>query len=107
MGSLAQISNVIGITGVLLTLFAYYFLSVNKLSSSSLMYLLLNFVGAWLILFSLLFHWNWSSVLIEIAWIVISIIGIYRYFKARNVIIQRAATILTRHEPSGSTEIVG
>jgi len=76
-------SNHVGIIGVVLTLIAYYFLSVGKMSAESIIYSLLNFVGSWLILFSLMFHWNLSSVLIEIAWISISMIGIYRFYRAR------------------------
>jgi hypothetical protein len=76
-------ANGVGIVGVILTLIAYYFLSVGKLDSDSLMYSLLNFIGSWLILFSLIFYWNLSSVVIEVAWISISMIGMYRYFRSR------------------------
>jgi len=78
MQYLSLFSNYVGIFGVLLTLIAYYLLNINKLVPSSLQYLLLNFFGSWLILFSLMFHWNLSSVIIEIAWISISMIGLYR-----------------------------
>lgn len=80
---LIQYANQIGIVGVILTLIAYYLLSLGKLAADSLTYSLLNFFGSWLILFSLMFYWNLSSVLIEIAWISISLIGIYRYFSMR------------------------
>lgn len=82
---LAASSNFIGIFGVLLTLIAYYFLNINKLSANSLSYLFLNFFGSWLILFSLMFHWNLSSVIIEIAWISISLIGLVRAYRSLKI----------------------
>lgn len=75
---LLKLSNPVGIFGVIIILIAYYYLSVGKWSSDSLKYQWINFAGAWLILYSLYFHWNLSSVLIEVAWIIISMIGIYR-----------------------------
>jgi multisubunit Na+/H+ antiporter MnhB subunit len=76
-----KISDPVGIVGVILILIAYYYLSVGKWISDSMIYQVLNFLGAWLILFSLFFHWNLSSVVIEVAWIVISLIGMYRVLK--------------------------
>jgi len=75
---LTDVSNIIGIIGVILILIVYYLASVSRMSADSLKYQLMNFIGAWLILFSLFFHWNLSSVLIEIAWISISLFAMYR-----------------------------
>lgn len=75
---LLKISDPVGIVGVILILIAYYYLSIGRWIADSLKYQWLNFLGAWMILFSLYFHWNTSSVLIEVAWIIISLIGIYR-----------------------------
>lgn len=80
---ISQFSDHIGIVGVLLTLIAYAALSIGKLDSEALSYSLLNFIGSVLILVSLMFSWNLSSVVIEIAWIMISLIGVYRFFIAR------------------------
>ncbi|MDR3492679.1 MAG: hypothetical protein P4M12_11680 [Gammaproteobacteria bacterium] len=71
-------SDLVGICGVIMLLAAYLMLSMGKWSSHSLIYQVINFASAWFILFSLYYHWNISSVLIEIAWIIISSIGIYR-----------------------------
>jgi hypothetical protein len=79
----AQYANTVGIVGVVFTLTAYYLLNVNKLSSVSMTYLLLNCVGSSCVLYSLMFHWNLSSVITEAAWISISIIGIYRVARSR------------------------
>jgi hypothetical protein len=75
---LLSMADPIGIVGVIMLLFAYFGLSTGRLKSNTLIYQFLNFFAAWLILFSLYFHWNTPSALIEIAWIMISLIGIYR-----------------------------
>lgn len=75
------ISNVVGISGVCLILTGYYLINTSRVTSQHLSYLCLNFFGAWLILFSLFFHWNLASVMIELAWILISLIGFYRLTK--------------------------
>lgn len=72
------LANPIGIIGVIIILIAYLLLSTGHWSAHGLKYQVLNFVGAWMILFSLYFYWNLSSVLIEIAWILISIYGMYK-----------------------------
>ncbi len=73
-----HISDLVGIAGVVMLLLAFLLLSMGRWSSDSLIYQTFNFFSSWLILFSLYFHWNLSSVLIEIAWIIISVIGIFR-----------------------------
>lgn len=73
-------ADTVGIIGVIFLLLAYFLLSTNKISSQSLSYQLYNLFGASLILFSLFFSWNLSAALIEVAWIIISLIGIYRTF---------------------------
>jgi O-antigen ligase len=75
---LLAISDAVGLIGVVIILVAYFFLSTGKWAAEGMLYQFLNFFGAWLILFSLYFHWNLSSVVIEVAWIFISIIGMYR-----------------------------
>lgn len=80
---LAQYSEKIGIAGVCLVLVSYYLLNINKLSSTDIKYLLMNCIGSSLILFSLLFDWNLSAALIEGAWALISLFGIYRVTRAR------------------------
>jgi hypothetical protein len=81
-----DLADLIGIVGVVMILIAYYFLSVGKWISDSMLYQVLNFLGAWLILFSLYFHWNLSSVVIEIAWIIISVMGMVRVVRLRKLV---------------------
>lgn len=78
---LHSISNVVGLIGVALLLFAFFLLNTSKVSPLSLIYQWFNFIGAGFILFSLLFQWNLSAAVIEIAWMLISIVGIVRSYK--------------------------
>jgi 4a-hydroxytetrahydrobiopterin dehydratase len=66
------VPNLIGMIGVLLVLLAYLSLQVQYWRSDSLIFSLSNLVGAICILFSLLFHWNLASIVIEIIWMLIS-----------------------------------
>jgi hypothetical protein len=79
---LANHSDGVGLIGVVLLLLAYFLLSAGKLSSHTLTYQWMNFIAAWLILFSLYFHWNLSSVVIEISWVIISIMGMARCIRS-------------------------
>lgn len=74
------VSNAIGIVGVTMVLLAYFFSQTGKLSIDSFLYSFSNLIGAVLIVFSLIFHWNLSSFIIEIAWFGISAMGLVRVF---------------------------
>jgi len=67
-----------GVLGVLLYLAAYGALQLGFLRGSSWRYTVLNMIAAASILFSLLENWNLFSALIQIFWILISIIGLSR-----------------------------
>jgi hypothetical protein len=81
-----DLANYIGLVGVVLLLIAYLFLSTGRWVSDSLTYQMYNLIGAVLILYSLCFHWNLSSFVIEIAWVAISLIGIVRINKRNNAV---------------------
>lgn len=78
----AGTADYIGLSGVSLLLIAYFLLSTNKIPSQSLKYQLLNLIGALCVFYSLMFNFNLSSVVIEICWIIISLVGIYRVVSA-------------------------
>jgi len=73
----------LGIIGVSFILIAYFLLQINKLASNSLIFSLLNFFGSLLILISLFDEWNLPSFIIEIFWMLISLIGIVKALKNR------------------------
>lgn len=77
--------DAIGIIGVTIILIVYYLLQVERLRSDDLVYSVTNLIGALLIVVSLRYQFNLASFVIEIFWIAISIIGIVRYYKKRNV----------------------
>ena len=74
-------SDILGIIGVVLILVAYFLLQINRLSADSFIFSFVNFVGSILILVSLWYTWNIASVVIEIAWLLISGYGIYRWVR--------------------------
>ena len=73
----------LGNVGVVVLMIAYLMLQLNKLRSDGLAYSLLNAIGASLIVISLLHDFNLSALLMEVFWVLISILGIYRYFRLR------------------------
>jgi hypothetical protein len=100
--NLEVLPDVIGMIGVSLVLSAFGLLNMNKVTSSTMMYQLMNLLGSMLLLFSLCFHLNIASVVIEIAWMLISLVGIYRALKKKrsesigpvsNLIIQAAKSV--------------
>lgn len=73
----------IGIAGTLMVLGAFFLLQAGRLSGSSLVYQLLNLVGAGGVLVSLLGTFNVAVFLLEGAWVAISVYGIARSLKLR------------------------
>jgi multidrug transporter EmrE-like cation transporter len=76
--------DIVGNLGVLLLMVTYLLLQLNKLSNG-LAYSVLNALGATLIVISLLVNFNLSAFLIEVFWILISFVGIYRHLRLRTV----------------------
>ena len=78
------IYDVLGNIGVFLIILPYFLLQIRKLSSESLLYSILNVLGASLIIVSLLFDFNLSAFIMEAFWVIISLIGIGKYYLHRN-----------------------
>ncbi len=76
------IADFVGIVGVLITLFAYFLLQIDKILSTGRLYSILNLIGAILILYSLYFNWNTPAVVMECAWLLISVYGLIRHYKS-------------------------
>jgi paired small multidrug resistance pump len=74
-------TDFLGNIGVVLIIIAYLLLQLNRVCSNSLSYSLLNAVGASLIIISLIFNFNLSAFIMEAIWVVISLFGLYRYFR--------------------------
>ena len=73
--------DLIGTIGVVLLMTTYLLLQLNRLASSGLTYSLFNAIGSSLIVVSLVSNFNLSAFVIEVFWILISLVGVYRYFK--------------------------
>jgi hypothetical protein len=68
----------LGNVGVLTILWCYLSLQLGRMSSDDLRFSLLNGVGAICILISLIFEYNLSAFLIEVFWLLISLLGLFR-----------------------------
>lgn len=78
-----SLTDVAGTVGVVLILLAYSLLQMGRLQPRQLSYSMLNALGALLILVSLTVDFNLSAVLMEGAWLVISLIGIVHALRSR------------------------
>ncbi len=70
----------VGSAGVFLIVLGYLLIQLNKLTNNDLIYSLLNAIGAALIIVSLLYDFNLSSFIIEAFWLILSLVGIVRYY---------------------------
>ncbi len=75
-----ELHDLIGNIGVGLILVTYLLLQMGKIASESIWYSLANVLGSVLVAISLIYDFNLSAFVIEVAWALISLIGIGRYF---------------------------
>jgi paired small multidrug resistance pump len=73
----------VGFMGVACVLGSYFGLQAGKLLSDSSAYQWANIIGSVLILVSLYYEPNKSSITIQITWILISIYGLVRSYRAK------------------------
>lgn len=78
-----SLHDFIGNIGVVLILGSYYWLQTGKTSADDMSYSVVNGLGALFILVSLSRDFNLSAVVIECAWLAISLWGIYRVYLRR------------------------
>ena len=70
--------DIVGTVGALLVIGAYLLLQLQKIQPTDISYPVCNGVGACLILISLSIDFNMAAFLIQIAWVVISGVGIVK-----------------------------
>ena len=75
--------NVVGNIGVVLIVGTYFLVQIRRMSATQPPYIVMNGLGALFILYSLLFDFNLSAFLIELIWLLISLLGLARYFLER------------------------
>ena len=66
----------LGSLGVLIIVAAYLWLQIGRIAGQNVVFSGANLLGSILILVSLYFNFNFSAVLIEIFWIIISLFGL-------------------------------
>ena len=71
----------VGNVGVAMIVGTYLLLQIGRMRSTAVAYSLLNALGAILIVVSLCFDFNLSSMIIEIFWLAISGYGLWRAAK--------------------------
>ena len=77
--------NILGFAGAAVLIAAYFANQQRWLPSGDWRYPFANLAGALLILISLLFEWNFPSVVIECFWIAISLWGLGKSWRCRGL----------------------
>lgn len=77
--------DLVGIIGVVIIVVAYLLLQLERLKSTSLIYSVMNAVGASMIVASLIVDFNLSALLMEVFWVLISFIGIGRHLRLKTI----------------------
>lgn len=75
--------SLIGYVGVVIVLITYALLASGRLSNNDWRYPVLNIVGTLGIVVSLFEQWNLPSMVSQLVWIAISIVGIMRIAKLK------------------------
>jgi hypothetical protein len=75
----------IGLAGVAIVLIAFFLLQVGKLHGTGFIYQAMNAVGAAAVVLSLLYDFNLSAFVVEVAWVLISLYGMLRSWRARQI----------------------
>ena len=73
--------DIVGVTGALLIVTAYFLLQTEKISNQSPSFSIINALGALLILISLCFEFNLAAFFIEFFWLLISVYGVWKWVR--------------------------
>ncbi len=82
--SLQNIGHAISIIGMVCVVSAYLAVERNWLDNKDVKFYVINLIGGILLLISLLINFNLGSFIIEIFWIIISIIGIINQYRVKS-----------------------
>lgn len=75
-----SIYDLFGSVGVLIIIITYILLQTERIKSENLLYSVLNALGAGLIVFSLIYNFNFAAFVVESIWVLVSLYGIIKYF---------------------------
>ena len=73
--------DIVGVTGALLIVTAYFLLQTEKISNQSPSFSIINALGALLFLISLCFEFNLAAFFIEFFWLLISVYGVWKWIR--------------------------
>lgn len=81
----AEAYRLVGITGFVAYFLSYLLLQTGRITGEGIHYTVLNLLASSLVLISLMHEFNLASAMIQISWILISIMGLCRlaYTKRR------------------------
>lgn len=68
--------TIVGLVGMVVTLLAYFLLQARRLHGNGIIYQLMNALGSAAIIVSLIYAFNLPAMVLEVAWLAISIYGI-------------------------------
>ena len=83
MCGMDHVANIIGLCGVAGILLAYALIAFEFWQVNQPRYALLNMASTACIIYSLFYAWNWPSFVLNVAWILISVYGLWRIYKER------------------------
>jgi len=78
------IPDVVGLVGVALLIVTYAMLQLDKIDPKGFWYSFNNLIVAILVTVSLVYTPNLASLVIEFFWFIISVYGIFMFFKRKN-----------------------
>ncbi len=79
-----QLHDVIGNIGVALIIITYLLLQLGRMDSASYTYSILNALGAFFVIISLMYDFNMSVFIIDVVWIGVSVFGIIRQWRTNH-----------------------
>ena len=75
----------VGMIGVVITLAAFLLLQAGRLHGTGFIYQAMNAIGSAAVVLSLLYNFNLSAFIVEAAWVAISIYGMMRGWRLRQM----------------------
>ncbi len=76
--------DAVGGLGAALIVLTYLLLLLERLDARGLSYSFLNGIGATLVIFSLMYEFNLSAFLIELFWLLISLLGLVMWVRRKS-----------------------
>lgn len=77
------LADIVGIFGAALIITAYFLLQTGRVRPESVWFSVANALGATGIIFSLVYDFNLSAMIIELFWLAISVFGLVRALRLR------------------------